>query len=55
MLFIESICTDPVILRQNYELKLQNNGKHTQRWLARWCLPTTEPRRVDWTAQTIRA
>jgi predicted kinase len=26
LLFVESICDDPEILRRNYEMKLQNNG-----------------------------
>lgn len=27
ILFIESICNDPVLLKKNYEMKLSNSGK----------------------------
>lgn len=30
MVFVESICDDGVVLRRNYELKLQNNGARPQ-------------------------
>lgn len=26
VLFIESICNDPVLLKENYEMKLKNSG-----------------------------
>ena len=40
VLFIESICNDPVVLKENYEMKLKNSGSRcllclvqtTRRW-----------------------